>query len=90
MWQTAPLRMPIRAPGAYLCACGFWTRCAARFARTPMRVIAVIDALRVVETILRHLNVWHDPPPRPPPHGLPGFSRAGREGDSGGRTGNRK
>ena len=58
-----------------------WTRCAAPCARTQMRVIAVIDAPRVVEKILRILGVWHDPPPRPPPHGLSGFSRVGREGD---------
>ena len=58
--------------------------------QNPMRVIAVIDALRVMEKILRYLGVWHDPPPRPPPHGLPGLSRVGREGDFGGRTGNRK
>jgi hypothetical protein len=32
-----------------------------------MRVIAVIDDLRVVEKILRHLGAWHDPPPRLPP-----------------------
>ena len=43
-----------------------------------MRVVAVIDDRRVVEKILRHLGVWHDPParrslgpPRPPPEGLP-------------------
>jgi hypothetical protein len=42
-----------------------------------------IDDPRVVEKILSHLAVWHDPPPRPPPHGLPGFSRVGREGISG-------
>ena len=36
-----------------------------------MRVIAVIDDPRVVEQILRHLGAWHDPPPRPPPQGLP-------------------
>ena len=35
--------------------------------QNPMRVIAVIDAPRVVERILRHLSAWHDPPPRPPP-----------------------
>ena len=28
--------------------------------------------LRIVEKILRHLGAWHDPPPRPPPQGLPG------------------
>jgi hypothetical protein len=38
----------------------------------PMRVIALIDDPRVVEKILRHLGVWHDPPPRPPPGRLPG------------------
>ena len=47
-----------------------------------MRVIAVIDELRLVEKILRHLGAWHDPPacrglgegrpPRPPPNGLLG------------------
>ena len=36
-----------------------------------MRVIAVIDDPRVAEKILRHLSAWHDPPPRPPPQGLP-------------------
>ena len=40
--------------------------------QNPMRVIAVIDDPRVVGQILRHLGVWHDPPPRPPPTGLPG------------------
>jgi hypothetical protein len=53
-------------------------------------LIALINDPHVVETILRHVGVWHDPPPRPPPHGLPGFSRVGRGGDFGGRTGNRK
>jgi hypothetical protein len=38
----------------------------------PMGVIAVIDDLRAVDKILRHLGVRHDPPPRPPPQGLPG------------------
>ncbi|MGD0536970.1 MAG: hypothetical protein ABSC03_04920 [Verrucomicrobiota bacterium] len=28
----------------------------------PLRVIAVIDDPQVVETILRHLGAWHDPP----------------------------
>ena len=47
-----------------------------------MRVIAVIDDRRVVEKILRHLGVWHDPPayrslgagspPRPTPGRVPG------------------
>jgi hypothetical protein len=63
-------------------------RCAV--CQNPMRVIALIDERQVVEKILRHLGVWHDPPPRPPPHGLPGFSPVSREGDFGGRTGNRK
>ena len=36
-----------------------------------MRVIAVIDDPRVTEKILRHLGVWHDPPPRSPPTGVP-------------------
>jgi hypothetical protein len=40
--------------------------------QSPMRVIAVIDDPWVVEQILRNLGVWHDPPPRPPPQGLPG------------------
>jgi hypothetical protein len=39
--------------------------------QNPMRVIAVIDDRRVVENILRHLGVWHDPPSRPPPQALP-------------------
>jgi hypothetical protein len=56
----------------------------------PMRVVALIDGPRAVETILRHLGVWHDPPPKPPLPGLPGFSPVGPEGDFGGRTGNRK
>jgi hypothetical protein len=29
----------------------------------PMRVIAMVDNPRIVEKILRHLGVWHDPPP---------------------------
>ena len=58
--------------------------------QNPMRVIAAIGDPRIVEKTLRHLGVWHDPPPRPPPHGLPGFSRVGREGDFVDRTGNRK
>lgn len=37
-----------------------------------MRVIALIDAPRVVEKILRHLGAWHDPPPKPLPQGVPG------------------
>ena len=37
-----------------------------------MRVIAIIDDPRVVEKILRHLGVWHHPPPRPPPSAVPG------------------
>ena len=36
-----------------------------------MRVIALIDDRRVVEKILRHLGVWHDPPLRPAPQGPP-------------------
>ncbi|HWT81081.1 MAG TPA: transposase, partial [Candidatus Methylomirabilis sp.] len=40
--------------------------------QNPMRVIALIDNPKVVEKILRHLGVWHDPPPRPPPAGVPG------------------
>jgi Putative transposase len=40
--------------------------------QNPMRLIAVIDDPRLVEKILRHLGAWHDPPPRPPPQGLPG------------------
>lgn len=27
-----------------------------------MRVIAVIDQPRVIQKILRHLGLWHDPP----------------------------
>jgi hypothetical protein len=34
--------------------------------QNPMRVIAAIDDPRVVEKTLRHLGVWHDPPPSPP------------------------
>ena len=49
----------------------------------PMRVVALIDGPQAVETILRYLGVWHDPPPKPPLHGLPGFSRVGPEWDSG-------
>ena len=30
--------------------------------QSPMRVIAVIDDSRLVEKILRHIRVWHDPP----------------------------
>jgi len=40
-----------------------------------MRVMAVIDDPRVVETILRHLGAWHDPLPRPPPGGVSGRYR---------------
>ena len=40
--------------------------------QNPMRVIAVIDDPRLVEKILRHLDAWHDPPPRPPPSAVPG------------------
>ena len=40
--------------------------------QNPMRVIAVIDDSQVVEKILRHLGVWHDPPPRPPPSAVAG------------------
>jgi hypothetical protein len=58
--------------------------------QNPMRVIALMDDARVVEKILRHLAVWHDPPARPPPRGLPGFSPVGREGAFMGRTGNQK
>ena len=57
--------------------------------QNPMRVIAAIDDPRVVEKTLRHLALWHDPPPSPP-KGLPGFSPVGGEGDFGGRTGNWK
>ena len=32
-----------------------------------MRVIAAIDDPRVVEKSLRHLALWHDPPPNSPP-----------------------
>ena len=34
--------------------------------QNPMRVIAAIDDPQLVETILRHLALWHDPPPNPP------------------------
>jgi len=37
--------------------------------QNPMRIIAVIDALGVVEKILRRLNVCHDPPPGRLPKG---------------------
>ena len=37
-----------------------------------MRVLGVIDDPRVVEKILRHLGVWHDPPASPPPPGASG------------------
>ena len=57
--------------------------------QNPMRVIAAIDEPRVVEKTLRHLALWHDPPPSPP-QGLSGFSPVGGEGDFGGRTGNWK
>jgi hypothetical protein len=49
-----------------------WTRCAAPCARTSLRVIAVIDAPRVVEKILRHLGAWHDPPAGLSPPGATG------------------
>jgi hypothetical protein len=38
----------------------------------PMRVIAVTDDPRVVETILRHLGAWQDPPAPLPPPDAPG------------------
>ena len=31
-------------------------------AKTPLRVIAVIDDPLAAEKILRHLGAWHDPP----------------------------
>jgi len=37
-----------------------------------MRVIAVIDDPHVLEKILRHLGLWHDPPARPSPVGHSG------------------
>ena len=37
-----------------------------------MRVIAIIADPPVIEKILSHLGVWHDPPPRPPPQAVPG------------------
>ena len=37
-----------------------------------MRDIAVIDDLRVVENILRHLGAWHDPPAGLSPPGAEG------------------
>ena len=44
--------------------------------KNPMRVIAAIDDPRVVARILRHLGIWHDPPPSPPrPAGLLGCRR---------------
>jgi hypothetical protein len=52
---------------------------AAPSAGPRMLVIAVIEDPQVVEPILWHVAVSHDPPPRPPPHGLPEFSR-GRPG----------
>ncbi len=53
--------------------------------RWPMRtrLSSRLSCPQVVDTILRHLAVWHDPPPRPPPHGLPRLSSAGRDGVSG-------
>jgi len=48
-----------------------------------MQVIAVIDDARVVERILRHLGVWHDPPGRPPPPGC-AFCRYHQPDDKGG------
>ena len=49
-----------------------------------MRVIAVIDDPQIVETIARRLGVGHDPPPKAPPHGLPGhlIGRVGSRKDS--------
>jgi hypothetical protein len=44
----------------------------------------------LVALVLRHLGFWHDPPPKPPLHRLPGFWRVGPEGDFRGRSGNRK
>ena len=37
------------------------------------RVIAVIDEPTVVENILRHLGVWHDPPGEPSARAAPGW-----------------
>jgi hypothetical protein len=56
--------------------------------QNPMRVIAAIGDPRVVEKTLRHLALWHDPPPSPLE--MAGFSPLGREGDFGGLTGNWK
>ena len=90
VWQTAPPRMPI--PPVRDLILRVWDMGPLRrpVCQNPICGTALIDERQVVGTILRHLGVWHDPPPRPPPHGLPGFSRVGREGDFGGRTGNRK
>ena len=64
-WQSATPRVPIPTSVTCFCACGMWPRCAA-LCQNPMRVVAVIDDPRVVERILRHVAVWHDPPRRPP------------------------
>jgi hypothetical protein len=39
---------------------------------SPSHVNEFLDDPRVVENILRHLGVWHDRPPKPPPQRLPG------------------
>ena len=57
----------------------------------PICAIALTDNPQVVETSLRHLGVLaRSTPPTPLSHGLPGFTRVGREGHFGGRTGNWK
>jgi hypothetical protein len=39
----------------------------------PRRLSAILlSTERMAQYILRHLGAWHDPPPRPPPEGLPG------------------
>jgi hypothetical protein len=59
--------------------------------QNPLCVIAAVDDPRVADKTLRHLALWHDPPPSPPPpQDLPGFSPVGGEGDWGCRTGNWK
>ena len=40
--------------------------------QNPMRVTAVINDPQVVEKILRHLGVWHDPPAGLSPPGATG------------------
>ncbi|MGO8926510.1 MAG: hypothetical protein ACLQU3_06460 [Limisphaerales bacterium] len=49
--------------------------------QNPMRVIPLSDDPRLVQKILRHLGVWHDPPARGTPPGASGPYTYQRCGD---------